>query len=359
MSLLGGLGIVSGGIGLVDKLFGSSAKRQEKANMRLAEYNNKSQRQLLADSARLTKSGMQNAGISTAALTGGSFNTAAAPQAAPVDGSNFDISQAAQAAYNDLLNATSVQADSANKTADADLKRSQKDYQDAQNFYADATFKTTLDNMKKSGDLTDAEYKTAMQQYDYFNLVKDYRKRIESSNADINDTNKQIADIDLQIRGIQKDMSDTELKIAQKTLNAFDKRLKAELDKIDAEIDKLRSDGKLSFEEAKTEKFKRSSLAADAALKEIQGDNIKTLTPKQRDLLESEKQKNVAQHNLAYYQGENQRIKNKYQEDLSQLEVGNEFMDIGGKAKSTFSKKSGKQYYNIKKKVTRWRNKSK
>lgn len=359
MNPLSGLGIVSGGVDLLDKMFGWSAARQERANMRLAEYNNQVQRKLLGDSAMLTKAGMKNAGISTAALQGGSFNTASAPQAAPVDASNFNISQAAEAAYNDLLSATSVQADSANKTADADLKRSQKDYQDAQNFYADETFKVTLDNMKKSGALTDVEYNTAVQQYDYFNLVKDYRRRIESSNADIGEINKQIADIDLQIEGFQKEMSDTELAIAKKNLEAFDMRLKAELAKIDAEISNLSQSGKLSAEQAKTERFKRYSSAADAALKSVQADNIKTLTPKQRDLLESEKQRNVAQHNLFYYQGENQRIRNQYQDDLSQLEVGNEFMDIGGKAKNTFSKKSGKQYYNIKKKVTQWRRKSK
>ncbi len=352
MSLFGIIGGVGAGLSLLDKLTGASAKRQEASNMRMASYNDALTRQFTKDLPSLNKMGMQNAGISTAALgNGGSFQQGSLSPAQSVDGSAFDIGQGAQSAVNSLLQARSVDADALNKESESALNDSKREYQDMANFYAEPTLQATLDNMLKDGNIKQTEYDSAMQQITYFNAVKDYRVRKEQNEADISDTQKEITNLERDRLQILNTLSEHERDLAKKNLDAFDMRFNKEMKKVDAEIAELKSRKGLNDAQAQTEKFKRVQLAADAALKGVQADSTKELTPVQKQLLNNQSRREVAQHNLAFYQAENQRIKNKYQDELSALEVGDEFTDIVGKGKKMFSKQGSKTYYNIKRRV--------
>lgn len=356
MSVLGIIGGVGAGLSLLDKLTGASAKRQEASNMKMAAYNDALTRQLTRDLPSLNKQGMQNAGISTAALgSGGSFQQASLSPAQSVDGSAFDIGQGVQSAVNSLLQSRAVDADANNKDSESALNDSKREYQEMANFYAEPTMQATLDNMLKDGSIKQADYDSAMQQIQYFNAVKDYRVRKEQNEADISDTQKEITNLERDRLNILNTMSEYERDLAKKNLDAFDQRFKKEMAKADAEIAELKSRKGLNDAQANTEKFKRVQLAADAALKGVQSDSTQRLTPVQERLLNNQASREVAQHNLAYYQAENQRIKNKYQDDLSALEVGDEFTDIVGKGKKMFSKQGVKSYRNIKKQVRVYR----
>lgn len=352
MSLLGIIGGVGAGLSLLDKLTGASAKRQQASNMQMASYNDALTRNLTKDLPSLNKSGMQNAGISTAALgSGGSFQQASLPPAQSVDGSAFDIGQGVQSAVNSLLQSRAIDADAANKDSEAALNDSKREYQEMANFYAEPTLQATLDNMLKDGNIKQADYDSAMQQINYFNAVKDYRVRKEQNEADISDTQKEITNLERDRLQILNTLSEHERDLAKKNLDAFDKRFNKEMKKVDAEIAELKSRKGLNDAQAQTEKFKRVQLAADAALKGVQADSIQEITPVQKQLLSNQSRREVAQHNLAYYQAENQRIKNKYQDDLSALEVGDEFTDIVGKGKKMISRKGVQSYRNIKRQV--------
>lgn len=356
MSLLGIIGGVGAGLSLLDKLTGASAKRQEASNMKMAAYNDALTRNLTRDLPSLNKQGMQNAGISTAALgSGGSFQQGSLSPAQSVDGSAFDIGQGVQSAVNSLLQSRSVDADAANKDSEAALNDSKREYQEMANFYAQPTLQATLDNMLKDGNLKQADYDSAMQQISYFNTVKDYRVRKEQNEADISDTQKEITNLERDRLNILNTLSEYERDLAKKQLDTFDERFKKEMQKVDAEVAELKSRKGLNDAQAQTEKFKRTQLAADAALKSVQADSTQRLTPAQERLLDNQSRREVAQHNLAYYQAENQRIKNKYQDDLSALEVGDEFTDIAGKGKKMFSKQGVKSYRHIKKQVRTYR----
>lgn len=352
MSLLGIVGGVGAGLSLLDKLTGASSKRQEASNMRMAAYNDALTRSFTKDLPSINKMGMQNAGISTAALgSGGSFQQGSLSPAQSVDGSAFDIGQGVQSAVNSLLQARAVDAEAGNKDSEAALNDSKREYQDMANFYAQPTLQATLDNMLKDGNIKQADYDTAMQQIDYFNSVKDYRVRKEQNEADISDTQKEITNLERDRLDILNTLSEHERDLVKKQLDSFDERFRKEMAKVDAEIAELKSRKGLNDAQAQTEKFKRVQFAADAALKGVQADSTQRLTPAQERLLNNQARREVAQHNLAYYQAENQRIKNKYQDDLSALEVGDEFTDIVGKGKKTFSRQGHKSYQNIKKKV--------
>lgn len=352
MSLLGIIGGVGAGFSLLDKLTGASAKRQEASNKRMAAYNDALTRNFTKDLPSINKQGMQNAGISTAALgSGGSFQQGSLSPAQSVDGSAFDIGQGVQSAVNSLLQSRAVDADAANKDSEAALNDSKREYQEMANFYAEPTLQATLDNMLKDGNIKQADYDSAMQQIHYFNAVKDYRIRKEQNEADISDTQKEITNLERDRLNILNTMSEYERDLAKKQLDSFDMRFNKEMKKIDAEIAELKSRKGLNEAQAQTEKFKRIQLAADAAYKGVQADATESLTPYQVQLLQNQSRREVAQHNLAYYQAENQRIKNKYQDDLSALEVGDEFTDIVGKGKKMLSKRGQKSYRNIKMKV--------
>lgn len=356
MSLLGIIGGVGAGLSLLDKLTGASAKRQEASNMKMAAYNDALTRQLTRDLPLLNKQGMQNAGISTAALgSGGSFQQASLSPAQSVDGSAFDIGQGVQSAVNSLLQSRAVDADANNKDSESALNDSKREYQEMANFYAEPTMQATLDNMLKDGNIKQADYDSAMQQINYFNAVKDYRVRKEQNEADISDTQKEITNLERDRLNILNTLSEHERDLAKKQLDTFDERFKKEMQKVDAQIAELKSRKGLNDAQAQTEKFKRTQLAADAALKSVQADSTQRLTPAQERLLNNQSRREVAQHNLAYYQAENQRIKNKYQDDLSALEVGDEFTDIVGKGKKMFSKQGVKSYRHIKKQVRTYR----
>lgn len=352
MSLLGIIGGVGAGLSLLDKLTGASAKRQEASNMKMASYNDVLTRNLTRDLPSLNKLGMLNAGISTAALgSGGSFQQGSLSPAQSVDGSAFDFGQGVQSALNSLLQSRAVDADASNKDSEAALNDSKREYQEMANFFAEPTLQATLDNMLKDGNLKQADYDSAMQQIHYFNAVKDYRVRKEQNEADISDTQKEITNLERDRLNILNTMSAYERDLTKKNLDAFDKRFQKEMQKVDAEIAELKSRKGLNDAQAQTEKFKRVQMAADAALKGVQADSTQQLTPNQVQLLQNQSRREVAQHNLAYYQAENQRIKNKYQDDLSALQVGDEFTDIVGKGKKMFSKRGQKSYRNIKTKV--------
>ena len=356
MSLFGIIGGVGAGLSLLDKLTGASAKRQEASNMRLAAYNDTLTRNLTKDLPSLNKQGMQNAGISTAALgSGGSFQQGSLPPAQSVDGSAFDIGQGVQSAVNSLLQSRAVDADANNKDSESALNDSKREYQEMANFFAEPTLQATLDNLLKDGSIKQADYDGAMQQINYFNAVKDYRVRKEQNEADISDTQKEITNLDRDRLQILNTLSEYERDLAKKNLDAFDQRFQKEMRKVDAEINELKSRKGLNDAQAQTEKFKRVQLAADAALKGVQADSTQRLTPAQERLLNNQSRREVAQHNLAYYQAENQRIKNKYQDDLSALEVGDEFSDIVGKGKKMLSKQGVKSYRNIKRQVHTYR----
>lgn len=357
MSLLGILGGVSAGVSLLDKLTGASAKRQQNSNMQMAAYNDSLTRNFTKDLPSINKQGMQNAGISTAALgSSGSFQQGSLSPAQSVDGSAFDIGQGAQSAFNSLLQSRAVDADASNKDSESALNDSKREYQDMANFYAQPTLQATLDNMLKDGNIKQTEYDSAMQQINYFNTVKDYRVRKEQNEADISDTQKEITNLERDRLNILNTMSEYERDLAKKQLDTFDKRFNKEMSKIDAEIEELKSRKGLNDAQAQTEKFKRVQLAADAALKGVQADATERLTPVQEKLLNNQARREVAQHNLAYYQAENQRIKNKYQDDLSALEVGDEFTDVVGKGKKMLSKQGHKSYRNIQNKVRTYMN---
>lgn len=352
MSLLGIIGGVGAGLSFIDKLTGASAKRQEASNMKMAAYNDALTRKLTADLPSINKRGMMNAGISTAALgSGGSFQQASLSPAQSVDGSAFDIGQGVQSAVNSLLQARAVDADAGNKDSESALNDAKREYQEMANFYAEPTLQATLDNLLKDGNIKQADYDSAMQQINYFNAVKDYRVRKEQNEADISDTQKEITNLERDRLQILNDLSEHERDLAKKNLDAFDRRFNKEMDKVDAEIAELKSRKGLNDAQARTEKFKRVSLAADAALKGVQADSTAQLTPNQVRLLRNQAGTEVARHNLTYYQAENQRIKNKYQDDLSALQVGDEFTDIVGKGKKMISKQGQKSYRNIRKQV--------
>ena len=354
MSLLGIIGGVGAGLSLLDKLTGASAKRQEASNMKMAAYNDALTRNLTKDLPSLNKQGMQNAGISTAALgSSGSFQQASLSPAQSVDGSAFDIGQGLQSAVNSLLQARAVDADAGNKDSEAALNDSKREYQEMANFYAQPTLQATLDNMLKDGNIKQTEYDSAMQQINYFNAVKDYRVRKEQNEADISDTQKEITNLDRDRLNILNTMTEYERDLANKNLDAFDKRFNKEMAKADAEIAELKSRKALTEAQAETEKFKRVQLAADAALKGVQSDSTIRLTPKQEQLLSNQARTEVSKHNLTYYQAENQRIKNKYQDDLSALEVGDEFTDIIGKGKKTMTRQGYKTYKKLKSRVSK------
>lgn len=356
MSIFGVIGGVGAGLSLLDKLTGASAKRQEASNMRMAAYNDELTRQFTKDLPSLNKMGMQNAGISTAALgSGGSFQQGSLSPAQSVDGSAFDIGQGVQSAVNSLLQSRAVDADANNKDSESALNDSKREYQEMANFYAEPTMQATLDNMLKDGNIKQSDYDSAMQQIEYFNAVKDYRVRKEQNEADISDTQKEITNLERDRLNILNTMSEYERDLAKKNLDVFDQRFKKEMAKVDAEIAELKSRKGLNDAQAQTEKFKRVQLAADAALKGVQADSTQRLTPAQEKLLNNQANREVAQHNLAFYQAENQRIKNKYQDDLSALEVGDEFTDIVGKGKKMFSKQGVKSYRNIKRQVRTYR----
>lgn len=324
--------------------------------MKMAAYNDQLTRRLTADLPILNKMGMQNAGISTAALgSGGSFQQGSLSPAQSVDGSAFDIGQGAQSAVNSLLQARAIDADASNKDSEAALNDSKREYQEMANFYAQPTLQATLDNMLKDGNIKQADYDSAMQQINYFNSVKDYRIRKEQNEADISDTQKEITNLERDRLDILNTLSEHERDLAKKQLDSFDRRFNKEMQKLDSEIDELKSRKGLNEAQAQTEKFKRVQLAADAALKGVQADATVRLTPAQEKLLNNQASREVAQHNLAYYQAENQRIKNKYQDDLSALQVGDEFTDIVGKGKKMFTKQGRKAYYNVKKQVSNYR----
>ena len=352
MSLFGIIGGVGAGLSLLDKLTGASAKRQEASNMRMAAYNDALTRQLTADLPSINKKGMQNAGISTAALgSSGSFQQASLPPAQTVDGSAFDIGQGVQSAVNSLLQSRAVDADASNKDSEAALNDSKREYQDMANFYAEPTLQATLDNMLKDGAIKQTDYDSAMQQINYFNTVKDYRVRKEQNEADISDTQKEITNLERDRLNILNTMSEYERDLAKKQLDTFDKRFNKEMQKIDAEVAELKARKGLNDAQAQTETFKRVQLAADAALKGVQSDSVAQLTPKQVQLLQNQSRTEVSKHNLTYYQSENQRIKNKYQDDLSALEVGDEFTDIIDKGKKTISRRGYKTYRKLKSRV--------
>lgn len=352
MSLFGIIGGVGAGLSLLDKLTGASARRQQASNMQMASYNDSLTRNLTADLPLLNKRGMQNAGISTAALgSGGAFQQASLSPAQSVDGSAFDIGQGAQSAVNSLLQSLTVDADTTNKDSESALNDSKREYQEMANFYAQPTLQATLDNLLKDGDIKQADYDSSMQQIDYFNVVKDYRVRKEQNEADMSDTQKEITNLERDRLNILNSMSQNECDLAKKQLDSFDQRFAKEMSKIDAEIAELKSRKGLNNAQAQTEKFKRVQLAADAALKGVQADSTEKLTPAQFSLLQNQSRREVAQHNLAYYQAENQRIKNKYQDDLSALEVGDEFTDIIGKGKKAFSRRGFKTYKKLKSRV--------
>ena len=352
MSLLGIIGGVGAGLSLLDKLTGASAKRQQASNMRMADYNDALTRNLTADLPSLNKLGMQKAGISTAALgSGGSFQQGSLSPAQSVDGSAFDIGQGVQSAVNSLLQSRVVDAEASNKDSESALNDSKREYQEMANFYAQPTLQATLDNMLKDGNIKQADYDSAMQQINYFNSVKDYRLRKEQNEADISDTQKEITNLERDRLNILSTMSQYERDLVKKQLDTFDIRFKKEMKKIDADIDELKSREGLNEAQAQTEKFKRVQLAADAALKGVQADSTEKLTPNQISLLQNQSRREVAQHNLTYYQAENQRIKNKYQDDLSALEVGDEFTDIIDKGKKTISRRGYKTYTKLKSRV--------
>jgi hypothetical protein len=352
MSLLGIIGGVGAGISLLDKLTGASAKRQEASNMKMASYNDALTRKLTADLPSINKTGMKNAGISTAALgSGGSFQQASLSPAQSVDGSAFDIGQGVQSAVNSLLQARAIDADASNKDSEAALNDSKREYQDMANFFAEPTLQAQLDNLLKDGSIKQADYDSAMQQINYFNAVKDYRVRKEQNEADISDTQKEIANLERDRLQILNTLSEHERDLAKKNLDAFDKRFAKEMEKADAEIAELKSRKGLNDAQAQTEKFKRVQLAADAALKGVQADATVELTPKQSQLLQNQARSEVSKHNLLYYQAENQRIKNKYQDDLSALEVGDEFTDIVGKGKKALTRRGYKTYSKLKRRV--------
>lgn len=352
MSLLGIIGGVGAGLSLLDKLTGASAKRQEASNMKMAAYNDQLTRRLTTDLPLLNKLGMQNAGISTAALgSSGSFQQGSLSPAQSVDGSFYDIGQGAQSAVNNLLQARAVDADASNKDSEAALNDSKREYQDMSNFFAEPTLQAQLDNLLKDGDIKQADYDSAMQQINYFNAVKDYRVRKEQNEADISDTQKEITNLERDRLQILNTLSEHERDLVKKNLDAFDKRFANEMRKVDAEIAELKSRKGLNDAQAQTEKFKRVQLAADAALKSIQSDSTMQITPKQVRLLECQARSEVANHNLKFYQAENQRIKNKYQNDLSALEVGGEFTDIVDKGKKAFTRRGYKTYTKLKGRV--------
>lgn len=352
MSLLGIIGGVGAGLSLLDKLTGASAKRQEASNMKMAAYNDELTRKLTADLPSINKMGMQKAGISTAALGSvGSFQQGSLSPAQSVDGSAFDIGQGAQSAVNSLLQSRAVDAEATNKDSESALNDSKREYQEMANFYAQPTLQATLDNMLKDGNIKQADYDSAMQQINYFNAVKDYRVRKEQNEADISDTQKEITNLERDRLDTLNTMSEHERDLVKKQLDTFDIRFKKEMQKIDADVAELKSRKGLNDAQAQTEKFKRVQLAADAALKGVQADSTVKLTPNQVSLLQNQSRREVAQHNLAYYQAENQRIKNKYQDDLSALEVGDEFTDIIGKGKKTFSRRGYKTYQKLKGRV--------
>lgn len=352
MSLLGIIGGVGAGLSFLDKLTGASAKRQQASNMKLAAYNDTLTRNLTKDLPSLNKQGMQNAGISTAALgSGGSFQQASLPPAQSVDGSAYDIGQGVQSAVNSLLQARAVDAEASNKDSEAALNDSKREYQDMANFFAEPTLQAQLDNMLKDGKIKQADYDSAMQQVDYFNTVKDYRVRKEQNEADISDTQKEITQLERDRLQILNSLSEHERDLAKKNLDAFDQRFKKEMAKVDAEIAELKSRKGLNDAQAQTEKFKRVQLAADAALKGVQADSTLQITPNQVRLLQNQARSEVSKHNLTYYQAENQRIKNKYQDELSALEVGDEFTDIIGKGKKTISRQGYKTYRKLKGRV--------
>lgn len=352
MSLLGILGGVGAGLSLLDKLTGASAKRQQASNMQMASYNDALTRNFTKDLPSINKMGMQNAGISTAALgSGGSFQQASLPPAQSVDGSAYDIGQGVQSSLNSLLQSRAVDADANNKDSESALNDSKREYQEMANFYAEPTLQATLNNMLKDGNIKQADYDSAMQQISYFDSVRDYRVRKEQNEADISDTQKEITNLERDRLNILNSLSEHERDLAKKQLDTFDERFKKEMQKVDAEVAELKSRKGLNDAQAQTEKFKRTQLAADAALKSVQADSTARLTPAQERLLNNQAHTEVARHNLNYYQAENQRIKNKYQDDISALEVGNEFTDIIDKGKKTFSKQGYKSYKNIKKKV--------
>lgn len=348
MSLLGIIGGVGAGLSLLDKLTGASAKRQEASNMKIAAYNDALTRKLTADLPSINKTGMMNAGISTAALgSGGSFQQASLSPAQSVDGSAFDIGQGVQSAVNSLLQARAIDADASNKDSEAALNDSKREYQEMANFYAEPTLQATLDNMLKDGHIKQADYDSAMQQINYFNAVKDYRVRKEQNEADISDTQKEITNLERDRLGILNTMSEYERDLANKNFDAFDKRFAKEMQKVDAEISELRSRKGLNDAQAQTEKFKRVQIAADAALKGVQADSTVQLTPKQVQLLQNQARTEVSKHNLNYYQAENQRIQNKYQDAKSALEVGDEFTDIIGKGKKAVSRRGYQTYVKL------------
>lgn len=352
MSFLGILSGVGAGLSFLDKLTGASAKRQEASNMKMAAYNDALTRNLTKDLPSLNKQGMQNAGISTAALgSGGSFQQASLSPAQSVDGSAFDIGQGVQSAVNSLLQSRAVDADASNKDSEAALNDSKREYQEMANFYAEPTLQATLDNMLKDGRIKQADYDSAMQQVNYFNTVKDYRVRKEQNEADISDTQKEITNLERDRLNILNTMSEYERDLSKKQLDTFDKRFNKEMQKVDAEIAELKSRKGLNDAQAQTEKFKRVQLASDAALKSVQADATIQLTPKQSQLLQNQARTEVSKHNLTYYQAENQRIKNKYQDDLSALEVGDEFTDILDKGKRTISRQGYKSYRRLKQRV--------
>lgn len=352
MSLFGIIGGVGAGLSLLDKLTGASAKRQQASNMQMASYNDALTRNFTKDLPSINKMGMQNAGISTAALGSvGSFQQGSLSPAQSVDGSSFDIGQGVQSAVNSLLQARAVDADASNKDSESALNDSKREYQEMANFYAEPTLQATLDNMLKDGNIKQADYDSAMQQINYFNTVKDYRVRKEQNEADISDTQKEITNLERDRLQILNTLSEHERDLAKKQLDTFDERFKKEMQKVDAEVAELKSRKGLNDAQAQTEKFKRTQMAADAALKTVQADATVRLTPANEKLLNNQARTEVARHNLAYYQAENQRIKNKYQDDLSSLEVGDEFTDIVGKGKKLFSKQGHKSYQNIKNKV--------
>lgn len=352
MSLLGIVSGVGAGLSLLDKLTGASAKRQEAANMKMAAYNDALTRNLTKDLPSLNKQGMQNAGISTAALgSGGSFQQGSLSPAQSVDGSAFDIGQGVQSAVNGLLQSRAVDADAANKDSEAALNDSKREYQEMANFFAEPTLQASLDNMLKDGNIKQADYDSAMQQINYFNSVRDYRVRKEQNESDISDTQKEITNLERDRLNILNTMSEHERDLAKKQLDSFDKRFNKEMQKIDAEVSELKSRKGLNDAQAQTEKFKRVQLAADAAFKNVQADSTVQLTPKQAQLLQNQARTEVSKHNLTYYQAENQRIKNKYQDDLSALEVGDEFTDIIGKGKKAVTRRGYKTYQKLKSRV--------
>lgn len=242
---------VSAGIGLVNTIAGTHAAKKENARNRaweekMASLNFERQRQLTMESPMLQKQGLQNAGISPAAMNGYTGGTAQVSTGTPSPPSLPEYRDLDPSALLSML-----QIKNQSKVADADvkLKESEAALNDKQAGRYDELTDATISKIKAETDLDVAQIKEVaahvpllQNQSDFYNWLAsqadlDYQKNAATYQSDID-----------RIKA-QNHLSEKQAKAYVKLVDQY---ANAQLDLIYAQIYNARASGQAQLSQAYT-----------------------------------------------------------------------------------------------------------